>query len=103
MVACSSIQVCKSVRLVGKGGILGVWSVCSDIMSGLLGRWAKGYWHVARMAFRIVWCSFSSRFHFFCCALGRKPPWFLTLLGRDGVGFVIQICSIHSLRELMIS
>ena len=38
MVASSSTQVCKSVGLVGKDGILGVWSVCSDIVSGSLGR-----------------------------------------------------------------
>ena len=103
IVVISSTQVCKSVEVVGKGGILGVWSACSDIMSGSLGRCARGYWHVARMAFRMVWCSFRSRFHFFCYVLGRKPLWFLTLLGRGGVGFVIQVYSIHSLRELMIS
>lgn len=57
---------------------------------------------MALMALRMVWCIFSSRFHFFCCVLGRKPPWFLILLGRGGVGFVIQVCSIHGLRELMI-
>ena len=46
IVASSSIQVCRSVGLVGKGGILGVWSDCSDIISGSLGRWAKniGMW-----------------------------------------------------------
>ena len=43
IVASSSTQVCNSMGLVCKGGMLGVWSVCSDIMSGSLGRWARGY------------------------------------------------------------
>ena len=54
------------------------------------------------MALRMVWCIFSCCFHFFCCVLGRNPPWVLTLLGSGGVGFVIQVCSMHWLRELMI-
>ena len=103
ILARSSTQVCKSTGLVGEGGMLGVWINCSDIMSGSLWRWVRGYWHVALMALWMVWWIFSSCFHFLCCVLGRKPPWFLTLVGRGRVGLVIQVCSIYWLRELMIS
>ena len=35
--------------------------------------------------------------------MGMKPLWFLTLLSRGDVDFDMQICSMHWLRELVIS
>ena len=39
----------------------------------------------------------------FFCILRRNLPWFLTLLGRGGMGFDMQVCFMHWLRELVIS
>lgn len=44
------------------------------------------------------WC-----FHFFCCVLGRNPPCILALSDSGGVGVDIHVCSMHRLRDLVIS
>ena len=38
----------------------------------------------------------------FFCVMGRNLPWFLTMLGRNDMGFDMQVCSMHWLRELVI-
>ena len=42
-------------------------------------------------------------FHFFFGVLGRNLSWALAMLGNGGMGCVMHVCSIHSLRELIIS
>ena len=44
---------------------------------------------------------FQLAFPFFCCVLRRKLPWFLIMLGRGGVGFDMQVYSMHWLKELV--
>ena len=55
------------------------------------------------MALRVLWYIFSLCFHFFCCVEGKKPPCFLARCDSGGVGCVIQVCSMHRLRDLVIS
>ena len=57
---------------------------------------------------RILWPSgcdgiFSVVVSIFCWVLGRNPPWEITLLGSGGVGGAMHVCSMHWLRELVIS
>ena len=55
------------------------------------------------MALQVLWYIFSLCFHFFNCVLGKKPPCFLARCDNGGVGCVIQVCSMHRLRDLVIS
>lgn len=98
-----SIHERSSMGLVGVGGMWGLWIDCSAWMSGWLWRSGWGWQHAVLMALRVQMCIFNCCFHFFCVVLGKNPPCALTLLGSGGVGFVIHVCSIHWLRELVIS
>ena len=103
MLAISSIHWLRSVGFMGRGGMMLFLMSCRAFMSGWLYSCVRGCWHAVRIIFRVLWCIVSCFFHAFCCALGRNSPWILALWGSGGVGFVIQVFTIHWLRESMIS
>ena len=103
MVAISSIHWLRFVGFIGRGGMVVLRISCNAHMSGWLYKCASGCWHVARIALRMLWCIVCCFFHVFCFALGKNPPWARARWGSGGVGFVIHVCSMHSLSESMIS